>query len=54
MPMTRLHQKGSVLKTEEKEAAAKFTSERKVDKPGSTVNRMIGNNVGSGLSVGLG
>jgi hypothetical protein len=35
MPMTRMHQKGSVLKTEEKEAASKFTAERKVDKPGT-------------------
>jgi hypothetical protein len=54
MPMTRMHQKGSVLKTEEKEAAAKFTSERKVDKPG--VNATNGNitGVNSGSIPGLG
>ena len=32
--MARLHQKVSVLKVEDKEAAAKFVSERKVDRPG--------------------
>merc|ERR1711871_230781 len=54
MPMTRMHQKGSVLKTEEKEAASKFTAERKVDKPGAdgrgaavpTINLSMGNPLG--------
>lgn len=35
IPMARLHQKASVLKVEEKEAAAKFVSERKMEKPGA-------------------
>lgn len=35
MPMARLHQKASVLKVEEKEAAAKFVSERKMERPGA-------------------
>ena len=35
MPMARLHQKASVLKVEEKEAAAKFVSERKIERPGA-------------------
>jgi hypothetical protein len=34
MPMARLHQKSSVLTVEEKEAAAKFVTERKMEKPG--------------------
>ena len=34
MPMARLHQKSSVLKVEEKEAAAKFVTERKMERPG--------------------
>jgi hypothetical protein len=35
MPMARLHQKTSVLKVEEREAAAKFVTERKMERPGA-------------------
>jgi len=45
MPMARLHQKSSVLKVEEKEAAAKFVTERKMDRPGAQYQ---GNNNATG------
>ena len=52
MPMSRMHQKGSVLKTEEKEAASKFTSERMVEKPGSKVSNIaLGGSIGGGFGT---
>ena len=42
--MARLHQKTSVLKIEEKEAAAKFVTERKMERPGTVNNAMANAN----------
>eukprot|EP00949_MAST-11_sp_MAST-11-sp1_P002590 g2590.t1 len=59
--MKKMHQKGSVLRVEEKEAAAKFVSERKMEHPGSqfssqnAINAAMAGVAGAGaLGVGGG